>query len=995
MEKVPSQTDIETPSASNNIRIPQGLLQSANSGFYAYSRRHLEDENQETQPLEHIIQQPAQAVLAVNPVPRSRTPDLGTDGRPQVGLGRVTSTRSQRPTRKTSSFVRSSGSIRRPLDESGLLPREPQRRERASSFDVGALLRRQRRWTEGPRSSILIEYNRPLYYAQATVHPPEHREPSQARALSPTESLAEGGHKASSEQPAIRWPGAWSPTTVSGRLSIYQPREAEREHQRHASFLSGQDAITVRRPTYQGDAPQTSALRKASVAVGNALSKLVPQARRSSIRNTFEKAKLRQQQLQRTKPVQILFQYFIYLILAAFVYFVLVGRPLWGGTVWYVYILFEYHLTIVGGSAIFIGLATFYAFGPLLVLFERPEPMPAPPLEPQPKDEKPHFPPAPFIRCFGSPMPSDAPADAEKQPEPQKHDAAIETALLIPCYKSAKLLPATLDAATRVFPATSIFVLANGNSPTPLDETEEVCTRYGVNHVWIPVGSKIVAQYVGAYVAKSFPYALLIDDDCLLPPNFPIVTDRLKGRVKCLGYTITSIGEGRSRGTLCQQAQDLEYKLSGLQRLFAGKIGSATFPHGAIVLWDTEFLIQTFKKHPGFSVSEDWFFGHVARENGSRITMASSIFVETETPSSLFFASGGARGGFGEMTVFKQRFKRWNFFFVNGCYYNFAYILFSWRLGFWEVGAKLFVFQEIYETLLYLITPFVLPISFIVRPGYTAILFAATFGLYFLNSMIFNEVHLRLASRKEDGKQQKWWQERNMMVNRWMLIFYYMPFKFALTFVNVVSCWWSLWQYAKYFSKRHPKIIEDEKAVGVVLKIEEDQEAAEALALQNVAEEDEDEDEDDGVTRHDYTNDGGATKSTLQRWNARRQARHRASPELLRSQTSQSMSSQTSANSIDRTGRIPRRLTVTAVKVDVVNDPITAEQLQRRISSDQEIAPDQIVIQDVEGMDALGVTRTRSSARLSGRRLSAWTPNWLGDSNHHHQDLDGLERVEE
>ncbi|KAK5069946.1 hypothetical protein LTR64_007873 [Lithohypha guttulata] len=189
--------------------------------------------------------------------------------------------------------------------------------------------------------------------------------------------------------------------------------------------------------------------------------------------------------------------------------------------------------------------------------------------------------------------------------------------------------------------------------------------------------------------------------------------------------------------------------------------------------------------------------------------MCSSVFVETETPSSVFFAGGGSRGGFGEMTVFKQRFKRWNFFFVNGCYYNLAYILFSWKLGWWEIGAKLFVLQEVYETFLYLITPIVLPISFFVRPTYTSYLFAATLGLYFLNAMIFNEVHLRLAGR---------------MVKRNMLIFYYMPFKFVLTFVNVASCWWSLWQYAKYFAKRHPRIIEDEKAVGVVLRIEEDAE---------------------------------------------------------------------------------------------------------------------------------------------------------------------------
>lgn len=123
----------------------------------------------------------------------------------------------------------------------------------------------------------------------------------------------------------------------------------------------------------------------------------------------------------------------------------------------------------------------------------------------------------------------------------------------------------------------------------------------------------------------------------------------MKGKVGCIGYTIKSVGPNSSKGTLCQQAQDLEYKISGLQRALAGKMGSATFPHGAISLWNTAFLIKTFHTHPGFSVSEDWFFGHVARKLGCRIKMCTAIFVETETPTDVFFSSGGSRGGFGEM----------------------------------------------------------------------------------------------------------------------------------------------------------------------------------------------------------------------------------------------------------------------------------------------------------------------------------------------------------
>ena len=43
----------------------------------------------------------------------------------------------------------------------------------------------------------------------------------------------------------------------------------------------------------------------------------------------------------------------------------------------------------------------------------------------------------------------------------------------------------------RVFPKENIYVLNNGNSPLPQDETPDICKEYGVNHLWIPKGSKV------------------------------------------------------------------------------------------------------------------------------------------------------------------------------------------------------------------------------------------------------------------------------------------------------------------------------------------------------------------------------------------------------------------------------------------------------------------------------------------------------------------------
>jgi len=196
--------------------------------------------------------------------------------------------------------------------------------------------------------------------------------------------------------------------------------------------------------------------------------------------------------------------------------------------------------------------------------------------------------------------------------DPEKRDSS-ETCLMIPAYKAAGALPETLTCALKIFKPEQIFVVANGNSPTPLDNTEEVCEKFGVNHTWVPVGSKITAEFIGCVLAKDYKYIMLIDDDVHLPANLPLVTNRINETTACIGYTIKSTGLNGSKGSFIQQAQDLEYKLSGLSRCFQAKYGSATFPHGAIILWDRNVLEKLFWGHPGFQISEDWYFGHTAR----------------------------------------------------------------------------------------------------------------------------------------------------------------------------------------------------------------------------------------------------------------------------------------------------------------------------------------------------------------------------------------------
>lgn len=86
-------------------------------------------------------------------------------------------------------------------------------------------------------------------------------------------------------------------------------------------------------------------------------------------------------------------------------------------------------------------------------------------------------------------------------------------------------------------------------------------------------------------------------------------------------------------------------------------------------------------------------------------------------------------------------------------------------------------------------------------------LLGVTIGMYIINVILFNEIHLRLKKERINWK---------------VLLFYYTFYKIALTVINVFSCYWSLYKYARYFAQRHPKVIEDTDAVAVLLSLEKD-----------------------------------------------------------------------------------------------------------------------------------------------------------------------------
>ena len=129
-------------------------------------------------------------------------------------------------------------------------------------------------------------------------------------------------------------------------------------------------------------------------------------------------------------------------------------------------------------------------------------------------------------------------------------------ALIIPCHKASNVIRETIVKALKVFSKDEIYVVDNGNSPTPLDDTKDICCELGVNYFWCPVGSKDKAIYVGAQIAET-KFIMQIDDDVWLNEDmsFPIKDD-----THCIGYTISAKSHTDESTNLLQQLQDIEYK---------------------------------------------------------------------------------------------------------------------------------------------------------------------------------------------------------------------------------------------------------------------------------------------------------------------------------------------------------------------------------------------------------------------------------------------------
>lgn len=326
-------------------------------------------------------------------------------------------------------------------------------------------------------------------------------------------------------------------------------------------------------------------------------------------------------------------------------------------------------------------------------------------------------------------------------------------ALIIPCHKSELLIRPTLIEALKTFSSDEIYVLDNGNTDLPSDNTRGICDELHVNYLWCPIGSKAAAIYIGASITTT-EYVMQIDDDEHIDDqtNFPITND-----THCIGYTISAKSHDSTKNTnLIQQFQDIEYKSSGIIKSFEVMLGGTTqFMHGAMSLWRRSTIIECLKQHPAYQMSDDWFLGYVASKLGYPIVMSNSQFHTSDVPRKLFNFSkfkcckrNDRKSGYGSATLWNQRFSRWYRLTIIQVLYILWSIFFSWKLTFRQ--AIILKCSQIWKLLRLLFTNLkyiLIVIYFITDPALGGILYAIVLVLSFITLLIFNFWQLKSHER--------------------------------------------------------------------------------------------------------------------------------------------------------------------------------------------------------------------------------------------------------
>ncbi|KTC69930.1 Glycosyl transferase family 2 [Legionella birminghamensis] len=231
----------------------------------------------------------------------------------------------------------------------------------------------------------------------------------------------------------------------------------------------------------------------------------------------------------------------------------------------------------------------------------------------------------------------DVDIEAEQDPRTAIKNHNKGLAVIIVAHNSEAEIEATLRAYLKIVEPEQIFVIDNGNSELPADNTLSIVKSVSesIHYHWHNRGNKTIAQFVGLLLAFEYSHVLMSDDDVRPPPCFRFTRELLSdSRFKAIFYPIMAISNEEKPSKLVQW-QSLEYKQADHYNMFEASSHGALYPHGAIALWDRLSLIKALLRHSTRFIAEDIETGIRSARLGYRHQFDSQYIFPTLVPKTI------------------------------------------------------------------------------------------------------------------------------------------------------------------------------------------------------------------------------------------------------------------------------------------------------------------------------------------------------------------------
>jgi len=265
----------------------------------------------------------------------------------------------------------------------------------------------------------------------------------------------------------------------------------------------------------------------------------------------------------------------------------------------------------------------------------------------------------------------------------------LSVAIIIACHKSNDVIERTVRAALDHFPPQNIYVADNGNSPVPLDDTEQIVLEIDpmINYRWSSMGNKTLAQFLSVNTIMErddIKHVMIVDDDTKFPKNFKTYSEEINHVTKGVMFAIRGVEKDGSQDCVWTKWQDLEYKLGDLVKEIQCKYATVLFPHGAVSLWGKETLFEILGNHDTIFYADDVKMGIYLMLNGYRLYYNKDVIFDTIVPSSIVGESPN---------YYNQRVRSWDFSEHMCTYLHLKHTLFGYVRESWTRTVCMRVFQ--------------------------------------------------------------------------------------------------------------------------------------------------------------------------------------------------------------------------------------------------------------------------------------------------------------